>query len=53
MPKIANVVMDKKDLKELLLEIGGSILANRSLYDIIAKNIGAGAYKVTLTKNIA
>jgi len=49
MPTLANMVMEKGDLKELLLNTGGSVLANGYLYDIIAKHIGAGVYKITLT----
>jgi len=49
MPTLANMVMEKGDLKELLLNTGGSILANGYLYDIVAKHIGAGVYKITLT----
>jgi len=50
MPKHADTVMEKADLKELLLSTGGSIIANGSLYDIVSKDIGAGVYKVTLSK---
>jgi len=49
MPTLANMVMEKGDLKELLLNTGGSVLANGYLYDIVAKHIGAGVYKITLT----
>ena len=52
MPKIASMTIDQKDLKELLLETGGQIIANGSLYEIISKHIGAGVYKVTLTRNV-
>ena len=52
MPKLANTVMDKKDLKELLLSTGGQILANGVLYEIVTRNMGAGVYKVTLTESV-
>ena len=50
MPEFANMTMDRKDLREVLLETGGSVIARGVLYDIIAKNIGAGVYKVTLKR---
>lgn len=48
MPTTASMVMDRKDLKELLLETGGQIIARGRFWDIKSKHIGAGVYKVTL-----
>jgi len=45
-----STTMEKDDLKTILMETGGSIFACGSLYDIVAKPIGAGVYKVTLTR---
>ncbi len=43
-----STTMECDDLKAVLLETGGNMLACGRLYDIIAKPIGAGVYKVTL-----
>jgi len=48
MPTVANTTMDKDDLKELLLETEGWIIARGHIYDIENKHIGAGVYRVTL-----
>lgn len=48
MPKFANMTIDKKDLKELLLNTGSDIIACGSLWDIVTKHLGAGVYKVSL-----
>jgi len=47
-PEMAKMVMDRKDLKELLLESEGWIIACGRTYDIISKGIGAGVYRVWL-----
>lgn len=36
-------------VKDLLLETGGQLLAQGSLYDVKAKPIGAGVYRVSLS----
>ena len=41
--------MARKDLREMLLDTGGNMLACGRLYDIVAKDLGAGVYKVSLT----
>jgi hypothetical protein len=43
-----STTMTRADLKTILLETGGNMLACGRLYDIVAKDIGAGVYKVTL-----
>lgn len=37
-----------KDVRVMLLETGGNMFACGSLYDIVAKDIGAGVYRVSL-----
>lgn len=44
-----STTMERADLKTVLMETGGNMLACGRLYDIVAKDIGAGVYKVTLT----
>lgn len=44
-----STTMEHNDLKSVLLETGGNMLACGRLYDIQAKPIGAGVYKVTLS----
>jgi hypothetical protein len=41
--------MSQEDLKELLLEVGDTMLARGRLYNITPKHLGAGVYKVSLT----
>jgi hypothetical protein len=47
-PTIARETMTRKDLKELLLSTGGSVMIHGRLWDIKSKNLGAGVYKVTV-----
>lgn len=49
MPDYGNTTMDRKDTHELLMDTGGCVLACGRLYNIVAKDIGAGVYKVSLT----
>ena len=51
MPVLASTVMDAKDLKELLLETGGDVIACGKRYDIQTKHLGAGVYKVWLSRD--
>lgn len=44
-----NTTVEHDDVKAILLETGGNILARGRLYDIVAKPIGAGIYKLSLT----
>lgn len=44
-----STTMTHDDLRTILMETGGNMLACGTLYDIVGKNIGAGVYKVTLT----
>jgi hypothetical protein len=44
-----STTMEHDDLKTVLMETGGNMLACGRLYDIVGKPIGAGVYKVTLT----
>lgn len=41
--------MTHDDLKTVLMETGGNMLACGRLYDIVGKPIGAGVYKVSLS----
>jgi hypothetical protein len=50
MPELAKTTMDKKDLRELLLATDGCIIACGVLYDIKAKHLGAGVYRVSLKR---
>jgi hypothetical protein len=48
MPGHATTTMDKKDLKELLLETSGWIISCGQLYKIKSEHLGAGVYEVSL-----
>jgi hypothetical protein len=41
--------MTEADLKTVLMETGGNMLACGRLYDIVGKPLGAGVYKVSLS----
>lgn len=43
-----HTTLKRTDAHSLLLESGGNLLAGGRLYDIVAKDIGAGVYKVSL-----
>ncbi len=43
-----NTTLGKKDTQSLLSESGGQLMARGSLYDIKAKHLGAGIYKISL-----
>jgi hypothetical protein len=47
-PDFANELMTRKELREVLLDTGGQIIAHGRLRNIKSKHIGAGVYKVTL-----
>lgn len=49
-PAVANTTMDKKDLKELLLNTDGWIMATGYRWEIKSKHIGAGVYRVHLKR---
>jgi hypothetical protein len=43
-----STTMTEHDLRTILLETGGDMLACGRLYEIVPKHIGAGIYRVTL-----
>jgi hypothetical protein len=43
-----NATLGRADLRSLLSETGGMIMARGYLYDILSKHLGAGVYRVTL-----
>jgi hypothetical protein len=45
---MGHTTMLRKDVQEILLETGGNMLACGRLYNIKAKDIGAGVYRVSL-----
>ena len=47
-PTIAELVVERKQLKKILLEHGGRIIANGVLYDIKNTSLGAGVYRIYL-----
>lgn len=44
-----HTTMTSEDAKEMLVYTGGNMLACGRLYDIVARNIGAGVYRINLT----
>ncbi len=51
-PSTAYTTMAAKDLKELLLETEGKIIANGKSWLIHSEKLGAGVYRVTLIRDI-
>lgn len=47
-PEHAWTTMNMTDLKELLLNTGGEIIACGKIWNICSRNAGVGAYKVYL-----
>jgi len=45
---VGTTTMERKEVKEMMLETGGNMLACGRLYDIVATNVGAGVYRVHL-----
>jgi len=50
MPQWASATMDRKDLREILLETSGWIIACGEIYDIKNEHLGAEVYKVFLKR---
>lgn len=46
----ARVVMDTKDLKELLLSAGGTTIVRGKLFDLKPKSLGAGVHRVMIKR---
>lgn len=49
-PDLGNTVMEKDELRELLLQTGGSMMARGCLYNIVSEHLGAGVYRVSLKR---
>ena len=47
MPGLGHTTMTKAELKKLLLDTGGQIMAQGSLWEITSKHLGAGVYRVS------
>lgn len=47
-PKYGHTTMLIDDLRQVLLETGGNVMACGYLWDIKSKHLGAGVYKVSL-----
>jgi hypothetical protein len=45
-----HATVTREDAHVILLETGGNVLACGCLYDIVAKPLGAGVYKLSLTR---
>lgn len=43
-----NTTVMKDDLRDIMMETGGNMLACGRLYDIKSKHLGAGVYRITL-----
>lgn len=43
-----NSTVSRKDCRDILIETGGNMLARGRLYNIVAKNIGAGVIRLHL-----
>jgi hypothetical protein len=43
-----HTTLERDDLRSLLSESGGQLMARGVLYDIISKHLGAGVYRVSM-----
>ncbi len=48
MPDFGSTTVEKADLKAIMLQTGGTMMARGLLYDIVSKHLGAGVYKLSL-----
>ncbi len=46
-----NATLEKDDLRSLLMGTGGTMMAAGYLYEIVARTLGAGVYRVTLARS--
>lgn len=49
-PTLANMTVGRKDLKELLMATGGSVMVRGKLWNIKTKHLAAGVYRVTIER---
>lgn len=47
-PDTGHTTMAREDVRDMLLETGGNMLARGRLYDFVVINIGAGVCRVSL-----
>ena len=47
LPGLAHGVLEKAELKELLLSTGGEVFLAGRFYDITTKHLGVGVYKIS------
>lgn len=47
MPEVAHATVGRKDLRQILQETGGQLMARGTLWEIRSKYIGAGVYRVS------
>ena len=47
-PGQGHTTMTRAELRETLLATGGQVLARGNLWEVAAKHLGAGVYRVTL-----
>ena len=47
MPGLGHTTVTKDELRELLTQTGGQMMAQGSLWEIVSKHLGAEVYRVT------
>lgn len=50
MPTYGHGTVERKELKEIMLQTGGEMMACGELWEIKSKHLGAGVYKLSLKK---
>lgn len=48
MPSYGHITVNQKDAHNILLKTDGTMLAHGRLWDIVAKHLGAGVYRLSL-----
>ncbi len=51
MPERGNATCERRELREIMLQTGGKMMACGRYYDIRAKHLGAGVYRLTLCED--
>lgn len=47
---LANTTAERQDTHDILMETGGTLIGCGTLYNIDAKALGAGVYRLTLSR---
>ena len=52
MPGLAHTTVERKELKQILLDTDGQLMACGRLWDIESRHLGAGVYRIKLKERL-